>query len=372
MQGSQLYSTISKDGQLTLQIRDIEVRQPAAHEVVVEIDAAPINPSDMWLLFGPASMREAVYDPDTKSLTAPIAPQNMAGATARLDLELTVGNEGAGKVVAAGSAPEAQALLGKTVALLTRSCFATHNVVAAKDCLVHHDDTSAIEAASSFVNPLTVLTFLETMKRENHAALIHSAAASNLGQMLVRLCAKDGVPLVNIVRKAEQKKLLETLGTTHIINTQDADYMVQLETAIEATGAMMGFDATGGGQIANDMLTAMERVAIKDPANLDSYGSIIHKQVYLYGNLELSPTILNRAYGMNWSIGGWLLMIQLGKYGAECAQRLRLRVADEIKTTFASQYTQELSLTQMLDPAIVAAYLPKRTGEKYLVRPQNA
>jgi NADPH:quinone reductase-like Zn-dependent oxidoreductase len=371
MRGTQVFSTITKDGALKLELRDVDIATPKPHEVVVEIDAAPINPSDMWVLFGPAGMKGASYDAASRCLTAPIAPQFLGGAAARLGKTISVGNEGAGKVVAAGDAPEAQALLGKTVAILTRACYAQYNVVAASDCLVHRDDTTSIEAASSFVNPLTVLTFLETMKRENHTALVHSAAASNLGQMLVRLCQKDKVPLVNIVRKAEQKDLLQKLGADHIVNTSDADYMAQLEASIEATGAMMGFDATGGGQLASDMLTAMERVAIKDPANLDAYGSIIHKQVYLYGNLELTPTTLNRAYGMNWSIGGWLLMIQLGKYGADCAASLRQRVADEIKTTFASSYTAELSLTDMLQPEIIAAYLPKHTGEKFLVRPQR-
>lgn len=366
-QFQQILSTIHSNGTLELAMTATDMPTPKAHEVVVRIDAAPINPSDMWPLFGPANLAEAQYDADRHCLTAPIAQAHMPMVQARLDQTLPVGNEGAGVVVAAGA--DAQELMGKLVSIMPRASFAQYACVPALTCLAHKEGTSAADAASAFVNPLTALAFLETMRQEGHHAIIHTAAASNLGQMLVRLCQTDQVPLVNIVRNPAQVDILKALGAEHVVDSSRESWLADLEAAIDATGATLGFDATGGGQLASDILTVMERVASKDVKGLNTYGSSVHKQVYLYGALDTSPTRLVRSYGMSWGVGGWLMPIQLERFGPEIALSMRERVAHEITGIFASQYTRHLSLTDMLDPEIARAYVAKKTGEKFLVTP---
>lgn len=368
-QYQQVFSTIHANGTLELALADVDMPTPAAHEVVVRIDAAPINPSDMWPLFGPANLAEAQYDAARRCLTAPIHADHLAMVKPRLGQSLPVGNEAAGIVVAAGA--DAQDLMGKLVSIMPRASFAQYACVPAITCLAHGEGTSAAEAASAFVNPLTALAFLETMRQEGHRAIVHTAAASNLGQMLVRLCAADQVPLVNIVRSSAQVATLKALGAEHVVDSSQENWWAALETALDATGATLGFDATGGGQLASDILTVMERVASKDVTGLNTYGSSVHKQVYLYGALDTGPTRLIRSYGMSWGVGGWLMPIQLERFGLEIAGAMRQRVAAEMKTIFASPYSREISLTELLDPEIARAYVAKKTGEKFLVTPQK-
>ncbi|MAI67992.1 MAG: NADH oxidase [Rhizobiales bacterium TMED143] len=376
--GKQVFSTISTNGQLELSIVDIETPTPGADDVVVRIEAAPINPSDMGPLFGPASMDQASMDQasmdgtgDGAKLVAPVPENRMGMVAARLGQTLPVGNECAGTVVATGDSPAAQALDGKLVSIMPGAAYAQFACVPAATCLVHNDTTSPQRAASSFVNPLTALCFLETMRMENHKAIVHTAAASNLGQMLVRLCQVEDVPLVNIVRTQEQADILTGLGAKYVCNSSDNDFMGKLTEILVETGATLGFDAIGGGKMGSDILTAMERAASRNASGLNTYGSSQLKQVYLYGSLDFSPTTLNRAYGMAWSIGGWLMPMLLARIGGERTGELRQRVADEINTIFASDYTAELSLQEMISPEAIARYLPKKTGEKYLVAPQK-
>ena len=367
--GKQVFSTITSAGQLELSIADVEIPTPGPDDVVVRIDAAPINPSDMGPLFGPASIDKANLE-DTK-LVAPVPENRLGMVAARLDQTLPVGNECAGTIVATGDSEAARALDGKLVSIMPGASFAQYACVPAATCLVHNDETTPQRAASSFVNPLTALCFLETMRMENHTGLLHTAAASNLGQMLVRLCAAEDVPLVNIVRSEEQAATLRALGAKYICNSGDADFMDKLTETLIETGITLGFDAIGGGQMASDILTAMERAASRNATGLNSYGSSQLKQVYLYGSLDFSPTTLNRAYGMAWSVGGWLMPLLLARIGRERTEELRQRIADEINTIFASDYTAELSLQEMITPEAIARYLPKKTGEKYLVTPQK-
>jgi NADPH2:quinone reductase len=236
------------------------------------------------------------------------------------------------------------------------------------------EDTTPAEAASSFVNPLTALCFVETMKMENHTALVHTAAASNLGQMLVKICKDDGIPLVNIVRKSEQVELLKNLGAEYVINTSDESFMGDLVNALVATGATLGFDATGGGnngELPGQILSAMEIAANKTAKEYSRYGSDTYKQVYIYGGLDQSPTVLKRAYGMSWGLGGWLLTPMIGRIGMEKFGQMRMRVAKEIKTTFASSYAEEISFEEMLQPEIIKSYAKQATGKKYLVNPHK-
>jgi len=371
--GLQMQSTLDESGTLTLTLANLEVKAPADHEVIVRVEATPINPSDLGVVFGPADISAATTTGSGSNtvLSAPVHPQFMPRFKARVGQALPVGNEGAGVVVAAGKSAEAQALIGKTVGVLGGGMYSQYRTVPAMMCLPLQEGTTAKEGASCFVNPLTSLGMVETMRMEGHKALVHTAAASNLGQMLNKICIADGVELVNIVRKQEQVDILKALGAKYICNSSDESFMADLTDAIHATGATLAFDATGGGELASQILTAMEQAAARTPSEYSIYGSTTHKQVYLYGGLDLSPTKLNRAYGMAWGVGGWLLPLFLAKVGMEKAGELRTRVASELKTTFASHYTQELSFEEMMTADVAKQYNAKVTGEKYLLCPQK-
>jgi NADPH:quinone reductase-like Zn-dependent oxidoreductase len=368
----ELRSLVTSQGTLELSLHDVPVPTPAANEVLVRVEAAPINPSDLGLLIASADMTTATVSgtPERPIVTASLAAGSLGGLSARVDKSLPVGNEGAGTVVAAGSSPAAQALVGKTVGLAGGAMYSQYRVVDAAACLVLADGTTAKDGASSFVNPLTALGMVETMRREGHSALVHTAAASNLGQMLVKLCNADGVPLVNIVRKPEQEELLRSLGAVHVCNSGSPSFSTDLLEALIATGATLAFDATGGGTLASQILNGMEQAANATAAEYSRYGSTVHKQVYIYGALDTGPTTLTRNFGMAWGVGGWLLTPFLGSIGAEAIGRLRARVAAELTTTFASTYTEEVSLAGMLRPEAFTRYVKRATGEKFLVTPQ--
>ena len=367
----QLFSKISSDGQLEFSLLEIDVPQPKPHEVIVRVEAAPINPSDMWPMFGPANLAEASleYSDDKKVMSAPLYPGMASRIGSRLDQVLPVGNEGAGTVIAAGDSDAAQALMGKTVAILSGATYSEYCCVPVQACMAHNEGTTAVQAASSFVNPLTALSMVDTMRMEGHTALVHTAAASGLGQMLNKICLAEGVPLVNIVRKQEQADILKEIGATHICNSSSDTFKKDLLAAIDQTGATLAFDAIGGGDLVSDILTAMERVGSKDIVGFNTYGSPAHKQVYVYGGLDFAPTVLNRAYGMSWGVGGYLLMQFLGKITPQRVAELHKKVADEINTTFASHYSDELSFEQAMTPSNAVQYNAKKTGEKFLINP---
>ena len=282
--------------------------------------------------------------------------------------DLTLGNEGSGTVVAAGE--NAQALMGKRVGVMGGGMYAQYKLVKAMMCLPLGPDHSAKDGAACFVNPLTALSMVETMRLEGHSALVHTAAASNLGQMLNRICQADGVQLVNIVRSAAQEQLLRDMGATHVVDSSKDSFMTDLTNAVHETGATLAFDATGGGRLASDILTAMEAAAARTPGAYSIYGSVKHKQVYLYGGLQQSETVLTRGYGMAWGVGGWLLPNFLARVGHEVGAKMRGRVVKELTTTFANKYSDEISLSDALKADIVARYYAKKTGEKFLINPQ--
>jgi NADPH2:quinone reductase len=369
----QLRSTVTKDGTLELSLAKVPRPEPKPEEVVVRMEASPINPSDQGLLFGGAdiSTAKASGTADNPVVTAAIPAAALKALAGRLDQSLPVGNEGAGVVVQAGASPAAQALLGNTVAILGGAMYAQYRCIKAAQCLVLPPGTTPAEGASCFVNPLTALGMVETMRAEGHTALVHTAAASNLGQMLVKICAKDKVGLVNIVRRPEHADVLKKIGATHVCVSSAPTFMDDLTEALVATGATVGFDATGGGELAGQILTAMEIAANRTAKEYSRYGSTVHKQVYIYGGLDRSPTTFTRAFGMAWGIGGWLLTPFLQKIGFEAAQKLRQRVAAEIKTTFASTYTKEVSLAGALDLKEIAVYGKMGTGAKYLINPSK-
>ena len=371
--GLQLLSNLKTNGQLELSLAEVPIAAPKPDEVVVRVEASPINPSDLGLLLAVADMSAAKSSgtPARPVVTAQVGPEMLRAMAGRLDQALPVGNEGAGVVVNAGSSPEAQALLGKTVAIIGGAMYAQYRVMKTALCLLLPPGTTPADGASCFVNPLTALGMVETMRLEGHKALVHTAAASNLGQMLVKLCNNDGVGLVNIVRKPEQAALLRGLGAKFVCDTSAPTFRDDLTNALVETGATLAFDAIGGGKQAGQILACMEIAANKTAKEFSRYGSTTHKQLYIYGGLDRAPTEFNRAFGMAWGIGGWLLTPFLQKIGNEAGQKLRERVAREIKTTFASSYTKEVSLAEALALSEIAVYGKQATGEKYLINPSK-
>jgi NADPH2:quinone reductase len=368
----ELRSLVTSHGSLQLSLEEVPVSKPAANEVLVRVEASPVNPSDLGLLIAGADMATATVagTPERPIVTASLGAGALGSLSARVDKPLAVGNEGAGLVVAAGSSSAAQALVGKRVGIAGGAMYTQYRAVDASVCLVLPEGTTARDGASSFVNPLTALGMLETMRREGHSALVHTAAASNLGQMLVKLCIKDEIPLVNIVRKPDQEELLRSLGAVYVCNSASPSFERDLTEALKATLATIAFDATGGGMLVSQILNGMEEAASSTAAEYSRYGSTVHKQVYIYGGLDTGPTVLTRNFGMAWGIGGWLLTFFLQNAGAETIGRLRARVAAELTTTFASTYTREVSLAGMLRPDAFNAYVKRATGEKFLVTPQ--
>jgi NADPH:quinone reductase-like Zn-dependent oxidoreductase len=367
----ELRSTLNDDGIVTLAVRECPVTTPDEMQVVVRIEAAPINPSDLGMLFAGGDAGAALADGDGMFpfVAVPVTPAVLAAQTARLGKPMPVGNEGGGVVVAAGAAPEAQALVGRVVGFLSGNAYAQYRTLHVSQVLPMADGTDPADAAAAFVNPLTALGMVETMRSEGHEGLVHTVGASNLGLMLNRICLDDGVGLVNIVRKPEHVDLLRTQGAQHVVDSSAESFLDDLTDALRATNATIAFDAIGGGDLASTLLSRMEKVAGERLGEFSRYGSDTHKQVYVYGGLDRGPTILRRDFGMSWSIGGWLLTPFLGKIGPEATERLRRRVADEITTTFASTYGQRLSLADTVDPEHVRRYAEMATGDKALVTP---
>jgi NADPH:quinone reductase-like Zn-dependent oxidoreductase len=371
--GLQLRSLIKKSGELEISLLNVPTPEPGPDEVVVRVEATPINPSDLGLLTGAADLSTAKVS-GTKELpviTAKVPDAGMRAMAGRLDESMPVGNEGAGVVIKTGSSDAAKALMGKTVSMIGGAMYAQYRTLRVNECMPLPAGTTAADGASWFVNPLTALGMTETMRREGHKALVHTAAASNLGQMLNKICLKDGIGLVNIVRSEEQADILRKLGAKHIVNSSKPSFMEDLTQALVETGATIAFDAIGGGKLAGQILTAME-IAINKTAKVYSrYGSNVHKQVYVYGGLDTSPIELSRAFGMAWGVGGWLLFPFLMKIGPVEGQKLRERVVSELKTTFASHYTKVVSLQEVLDLGNIAVYAKRATGEKFLINPNK-
>lgn len=369
----QLTSTVLPSGQLEIALVHQTLPPLGDHDVRVEVQATPINPSDIGLLFGAADLStlRAISDRPLPTITADIPDQAMAGMAGRLGQSLPVGNEGAGRVVQAGAAPEAQALLGRTVAMVGGGMYAQQRVLPASQCLALPDGTPAADGASCFINPLTALGMVETMRREGHKALIHTAAASNLGQMLNRICQQDSIELVNIVRQPAQAKILRDLGARHVCDSSSPSFETELTEALAQTGATLAFDAIGGGTLASQILSCMESAIQREAKEYSRYGSNTHKQVYLYGNLNLAPTEIRRSFGMAWGVGGWLLFPSLNRFGAERTQALKQRVMNELHTTFASHYSQTISLPDVLNTQTIAAYTQRTTSGKFLIKPNQ-
>lgn len=369
--GLQLRSLIKSAGELELSLVEIPTPEPGADEVIVRIEATPINPSDIGLLVGAADLATVAQSKNSYGpiIAAKVPEGGMKSMTVRVDESMPVGNEGAGVVVRAGSSEAAQALLGKTVAAIGGAMYSQFRCLRARDCLVLPEGASPADGASCFVNPLTSLGMVETMRREGHTALVHTAAASNLGQMLNRICIKDGIGLVNIVRSQQQEALLRGLGAKYVCNSTSPDFLDNLTRDIAATGATLAFDATGGGRLASQILSCMETAINANAKTYNRYGSTVHKQVYIYGSLSTGPTELVRNFGMAWGVGGWLLFPFLHKVGSEASKAMRQRIIAELKTTFASHYTRTISLKEALEIEHFSAYTKRATGEKYLINP---
>ena len=372
--GLQLRSLLKKSGELEISLASVPTPEPAEDEIVVRVEAKPINPSDLGLLVGPADMSTAQVSGTKEQpvVTAKVPDAALKAMAARLDESMPVGNEGAGVVIKTGSSDAAKALMGKTVAMIGGAMYSQFRTLKARDCQPLPDGTTAAEGASWFVNPLTALGMTETMRREGHKALVHTAAASNLGQMLNKICIKDGIPLVNIVRSKEQAEILNKIGAKYVVDSSVPSFLDDLTAALVETGATIAFDAIGGGKLAGDILNCMEAAINKTAKEYSRYGSNVHKQVYVYGALDIRPIELPRGFGMAWGVGGWLLTPFLQKIGPADIGRLRQRVVNELKTTFASHYTKVVSLPEALDPANIAVYAKRATGEKFLINPNKS
>jgi NADPH2:quinone reductase len=364
--GRALRSTISSDGQLRLSLAESEIPELGDDEVLVAVEASPINPSDLGMLLG--AVDPSTLKPDGEDLVGRVPEGALPLYRDRLDKPLPVGNEGSGTVVAAGA--NATGLAGKRVALFGGSMWADYRVAGAATVVELPDDVSTAEGAALFVNPLTALAMVETMRAEDHTALVHTAAASNLGQMLARICIADGIGLVNIVRRAEQAEVLRDLGATHVVDSSQPDFADQLTEAVRETGATLAFDAIGGGSLAGDILTAMER-AQPPLETYTPYGTTVHKQVYIYGSLDFAPTVIDRKFGLTWSVSGFLLTTALGRLGGEAFGRMRSRVLAEAKTTFASGFAETIGLADVLRPEALGVFSRRSTGTKYLVDPSR-
>jgi NADPH:quinone reductase len=371
--GLQLRSLIKRSGELEISLLDVPTPEPGPDEVVVRVEATPINPSDIGLLTGAADLSTAKASGTRESpvITAKVPQGGMKAMAGRLDESMPVGNEGAGVVIRAGSSDAAKALMGKTVSMIGGAMYAQYRCLRINECMPLPAGTTAAEGASWFVNPLTALGMTETMRREGHKALVHTAAASNLGQMLNKICIKDGIGLVNIVRSQAQADLLRKIGARHVVDSSTPGFMDDLTVALAETGATIAFDAIGGGRLSGQILTAMEAAINRNAKVYSRYGSNVHKQVYIYGSLDPRPVEINRAFGMAWGVGGWLLFPFLMKIGPVEGQKLRERVVSELKTTFASHYTRVVSLSEALDLDNLAIYAKRATGEKFLINPNK-
>jgi len=361
----ELHSTLTADGNIRLTIDDVDLGDTLSpDEVIVRVDAAPVNPTDTYLLLSMADLSKATQTGG--AIVAPVPPRVLEVFAGRIDKPLTVGSEGAGTIVAAGAGAAAQALVGKTVAT-NGGTFSTHRKVPVASVRELPAGCTAEDGASSFVNPMTALSFVETMRAENHTAIVHTAAASNLGQMLVKICAADNVPLVNIVRRPGAVELPRALGPDDAPHRSSPPVPNDPTDSIAATNATLAFDAIGGGTMVGQLLDAMERVASRSMKTFSHYGSSTLKQVYVYGALDRSPTQFARTFGLTWSIGGYLVMNALRKLGPEAMMRMNRRVMAELTTTFASHYTARISLDQLLDIETLKKCAQTATGEKYLI-----
>ena len=368
----QIRSEVTKEGKLLISIKNTEIPVPKEDEVLIKIEATPINPSDLGLLIGPADVSSMTVsgEGEDSEVNMDIPENFLRVVTDRIGQSLPVGNEGGGIVVAAGG-KDTEELVGKTVGVAGGSMYSQYRCVKASSCFVMNEGTTPAESASCFVNPLTSLAMVETMRMENHSALVHTAAGSNLGQMLIKICLSEEVPLVNIIRKEEHVNKLADIGAKYVCNSSKDTFLEDLINAIIETKATIAFDATGGGKLSGQILTAMEVAASKTASEYNRYGSDTFKQVYIYGGLDRSPTTLTRSFGFTWSLGGWLLTPYITKMGPERFNELKQRVVDEIKTTFASHYTKEISLAEVLLPENINVYSKQSTGEKYLINPNK-
>jgi NADPH:quinone reductase-like Zn-dependent oxidoreductase len=361
-----LTSTWQGNGELVVELATRDLPEPTGRQVLVRVEAAPINPSDLGVLFGRADLARARFEPGriVARMIDETAPPTFAK---RVDLPIGCGNEGAGTVIAAGEAPEAQALLGRTVSGMGQM-YASHRLVDAGTCMPLPEGMAAEAGAAAFVNPMTALAFVETMRAEGCEALLHTAAASNLGQMLVRVCAEDGVPLINVVRSPAQAELLRGMGARWVLDSTAPGYFDDLVAAIRETGLPLAFDAIGGGTQAATIFSAMEAVAGAD-IPYSPYGSYQRKKVRIYGMLDPAPTVLERSFGFSWELSGFILPEFLGTAGPERLGQMRARITAGLGTTFASRFGTRVPLDQMLERDQVLAYARMQTGHKALVVP---
>lgn len=370
--GREMRSLINENGTAKISLEEVEIAEPDDDEVIVRVEAAPINPTDLGLLLGPADISSytKIGNGNQPALTFAIPPDRLASFKARFSQSLPIGTEGAGTVIRAGR--NAVGLEGKRVGMFGGGMYADYRCIDHRDVIPLPSGTPAADGAAMFVNPLTALGFVETARKAGHKAIIHTAAASNLGQMLQKICLADDIPLINIVRSQEQVGILRNIGAVNVLNSQDTDFVDHLMNLIDETDATVVFDAIGGGALGSEIMQSMERVALRRMSGYNRYGSDTFKELYIYGALDFSPTVLNRlTFGWEWRVSGWLLFPFLRKAGPKVEGRMRERVASELGTTFVSKYTRTIGLAEALERDVMHAYKRMATGEKFLIDPSR-
>lgn len=370
LQGLELRATLSPVGTMRLGLDEVPVRTPGPGEVLVRVEAAPVNPTDLLLLAGPveiASMAAGVEN-GRPILTAQVPAAFMPALRPRIGMKLTAGLEGAGTVIAAGKG--AEAWIGRTVAMWDGGMFAQYRTLSVENCALLPADVSAAEGASNSTNPMTALAMVETIRRQGHRAFVQTAAASNLGQMLNRIAQADGFGVVSIVRSTAQIELLRDSGAEHVLDSGSASFLSDLTDAIGATGARVAFDFIGGGRMAGTILQAMEAALRKEPGVHPLYGSSTYKHVHICGGLDRAPVELDRRpFGQAWGVSGFYVGNALAELGPDATTALRARALRELKTTFASHYAATISLCELLDPNLFEMAMLKITNGKYLLDP---
>ena len=365
-------SEVRPDGTLELSLRSMPLPGPGPDEIVVELEAAPLHPADISQLLGPADLSsgQRTGSGEDSKIVFQIPDARLPSMAARNGKSLAVGNEGAGVVIATGD--NQQKLLGKMVAVMGGAMLSRHRVVNVSNALMLPDGAAASTGAAALINPLTLLSMIETMREEGHGALVHTAAASSLGQMLNRVCFQDGIPLVNVVRRPEQASLLTSQGASFVCDSSSETFVRDLDAAVAATGATLAFDAVSGGPLAGQILSAMERACNASATECRRYGSEMHKQVYFYGGLDTRPTQLDRSYGMAWGVGGWLIFSKLKRMAPGKVDAMKARIVSELDSTFSTKFTAEISFTDLMRKEYFDAIARRSTGDKYLINPKRS
>ena len=366
----QLITTLSLTGTLSLSLQNTELPPLGAEDILLQVQAAPLNPSDMSFMFTQADLSTLTFDYDASTPCVSMQLPDIIDKRHqhRVEQTLPCGYEGAGVIIEVGSSLSRE-LIGRTVSCAIGGMYADYKVSPLNAVIVMPEGVTPMQAAAAFVNPMTVLAMLETRRLHQHKALVHTASASNLGKILIRCCKQQSIPLVNLVRNSNQIPALMSLGADIVLDTSDEDFAVQLYDAISQYEPTACFDPIAGGDLLSHVMSTMERVFIDKQQQFSHYGSGVFKQGFVYGHLDNAPLRFTHQIGFSWSLRGWLLGDVLPTLSAECITNMKKSIQSEITTTFASEFNTTITLADILNPVQIATYTAARSNEKFLVVP---